>query len=109
MKFQTANGVGTILSSYHEEKHQEAQKDKGESNRKHDERQRRLRSLGVEMGKRLPTTFRERLEKLLEAYEDVFVGKYSDITGVPRLLTINGRSFSTEHKLNESKYIKPVK
>jgi hypothetical protein len=39
----------------------------------------------------------------------VFVGKYSDITGVPRLLTIGGRPFSTEHKLNESKHIKPVK
>ena len=63
----------------------------------------------VKMGKQLPATFRERLEKLLEAYEDVFVRKYSDITGVPRLLTIGGRSFSTEHKLNESKYIKPVK
>jgi hypothetical protein len=122
VKFQTANGVGTIFSSYHEGKHQEAQKNKDEGNKKctmdiregsgskehvaldepHSVRK-------VEMGKRLPTTFRERLEKLLEVYEYVFVGKYSDITGVPRLLTIGGRPFSTEHKLNESKHIKPVK
>jgi hypothetical protein len=34
VKFQTANGVGTIFSSYHEGKHQEAQKNKEESNRK---------------------------------------------------------------------------
>ena len=63
----------------------------------------------VEMGKQLPTIFRKRLEKLLEAYEDVFVGTYSDTTGIPRSLTINGRPFNTEHKLNESKYIKPVR
>ena len=63
----------------------------------------------VEMGKQLPTILRKRLEKLLEAYEDVFVGTYSDTTGIPRSLTINGRPFNTEHKLNESKYIKPVK
>ena len=63
----------------------------------------------VEIGKQLPSIFKERLEKLLKTYEDVFMGKYSEMTGVPRSLTINGKPFSTEHKLNESKHIKPVK
>ena len=45
---------------------------------------------------------------MLEAYEDVFIGKYSKTTGVPRLLTINGKPFSTEHKLNELKHVTPV-
>ena len=33
VKFQTTNGVETIFSSYHEGKHQEAQKNKEEGNR----------------------------------------------------------------------------
>lgn len=120
VKFQTANGVGTIFSSYNEGKHQESQKMNESQNHAMDTREgpdskehvvldeshpvRR-----VEIGKQLPTAFKERLEKLLKAYEDVFVGKYSEMIGVPRFLTINGKPSSTEHKLNESKYTKPVK
>lgn len=45
----------------------------------------------------------------MKAYEDIFVGKYSDMTGVLRFLIINGKPFSMEHKPNELKYAKPVK
>ena len=31
------------------------------------------------------------------------------MTGVPRLLTIYAKPFSTEHKLNESKHVEPAK
>lgn len=121
VKFQTANGIGTVFSSYHEKKYKEAHKDKGEDNQWHTRNvieypdPKRHASLDesnlvrkVEIGKRLPTTFREALKKLLEAYEDVFAGKYSKTIGVPRLLTINGKPFNTEHKLNELKHVKPV-
>ncbi|GKF97472.1 hypothetical protein Tco_0293293, partial [Tanacetum coccineum] len=31
------------------------------------------------------------------------------MTRIPRTITVGGKSFNTEHKLNEYKHIKPVK
>lgn len=121
VKFQTTHGIGTIFSSYDEGDIQEDRRRKEKRNQKstkhiteHVEAEEQIvinnsyPEQKVMIGKKLPTTFKKRLERLLKAYEDVFVWKYSDITGVPRSLIIDGKSFSMEHKLNESKHIKPT-
>lgn len=63
----------------------------------------------VEIGKQLPNAFKARLKELLGAYKDIFAWTYSDMTGVPKILMIDGKPFDTEHKLNEFKHIEPVK
>jgi hypothetical protein len=122
VKFQKANGIGTIISGYKQEKAQNTGKKTKESpkgptkvilncadaedqiviNELHPEQR-------VAIGKQLPTTFKTRLEELLKAYKDVFAWTHSDMTGVPRSLMIDGKSFSTEHMLNEFKHIEPIK
>ncbi|GJU31594.1 reverse transcriptase domain-containing protein [Tanacetum coccineum] len=34
---------------------------------------------------------------------------YANMTGIPRTIMVGGKSFNTEHKLNEYKHIKPIK
>lgn len=63
----------------------------------------------VIVGKKFPTTFKKRLGKLLEAYKDVFAWSYSDMTGITRTLMIDGEPFNTEHRLHESRNVKPSK
>nr|GEV79201.1 reverse transcriptase domain-containing protein [Tanacetum cinerariifolium] len=41
--------------------------------------------------------------------EDVFTWTYADMTGILRTIMVEGKSFNMEHKLNEYKYVKPIK
>ena len=63
----------------------------------------------VVIRKHLPDTFKAILEKLLRDNKDVFAWTYSDMTWVPRKLTIDSKSFGIEHKLNEFKHTEPIK
>nr|GEW73252.1 reverse transcriptase domain-containing protein [Tanacetum cinerariifolium] len=63
----------------------------------------------VAIGKQLPTNIKERLWKLLIANINVFTWTYADMTGIPRTIMVGGKYFNTEYKLNEYKYIKPIK
>lgn len=63
----------------------------------------------VVIGKQLPVTFKASMEKLLNDNKDIFAWTYSDMTGVPRSLMIDGKPFETEHKLNEFQHIEPIK
>ncbi|GJT13269.1 hypothetical protein Tco_0860311 [Tanacetum coccineum] len=59
--------------------------------------------------KQLPEHFKERLRYLLMANADVFAWTHTDMTGIPRIITVKGNPFNTEHKLNEDNHIKPIK
>ncbi|GJV69367.1 hypothetical protein Tco_1484876 [Tanacetum coccineum] len=63
----------------------------------------------VTIGKQLPEHFKEGLRNLLRTNTDVFTSTHDDMTGIPRTITVNGKSFNTEHKLNEYRHIKPIK
>ncbi|GKE56293.1 hypothetical protein Tco_1495478 [Tanacetum coccineum] len=63
----------------------------------------------VAIGKQLPTNIKERLRKLLIANVNVFAWTYADMPGILRTIMVGGKSFNTEHKLNEYKHIKPIK
>ncbi|GKE33039.1 hypothetical protein Tco_1452361 [Tanacetum coccineum] len=43
------------------------------------------------------------------ANADVFAWTHADMTGIPRTITVKGKPFNTEHKLNEDNHIKPIK
>nr|GEU41101.1 DNA/RNA polymerases superfamily protein [Tanacetum cinerariifolium] len=59
--------------------------------------------------KKLPKHFKGRLQDLLKANADVFAWTHADMTGIPRTITVKGKSFNTEHKLNEYSHVKPIK
>ncbi|GJZ49181.1 hypothetical protein Tco_0603371 [Tanacetum coccineum] len=63
----------------------------------------------VIIGKQLPASFKKKLQDLLRSNTDVFAWTYADMTGIPRTITVGGKPFITEHKLNEYKHIKPIK
>ncbi|GJY93287.1 reverse transcriptase domain-containing protein [Tanacetum coccineum] len=63
----------------------------------------------VTIGKRLPEHFKERLRNLLRTNADVFAWTHAHMIGIPRTITVNGKPFNTEHKLNEYSHIKPIK
>ncbi|GJW53855.1 reverse transcriptase domain-containing protein [Tanacetum coccineum] len=63
----------------------------------------------ITIGKQLPEHFKERLQNLLRTNVDVFAWTHDDMTGIPRTITVNGKPFNTEHKLNEYSHIKPIK
>lgn len=122
IKFQTTNGIGTVLSNYNKKGTPEAGKKIKENPQ---EPPKVILSCGdaeerivvnelhpeqtVVIGKQLPVTFKASLEKLLKDNKDIFAWTYSDMTGVPRSLMIDGKPFGTEHKLNEFKHIEPTK
>ncbi|GJV07739.1 hypothetical protein Tco_1345395 [Tanacetum coccineum] len=60
----------------------------------------------VTIRKQLPKHFKERLRNLLRTNADVFAWTHADMTGIPRTITINGKPFNTEHKLNKYSYSK---
>ncbi|GKC09173.1 hypothetical protein Tco_1000783 [Tanacetum coccineum] len=62
----------------------------------------------VDIRKRLPASFKKRLQYILRSNSDVFTWTYADMTGIPRTITVGGKPFNTEHKLNEYKHIKPI-
>ncbi|GJS87744.1 reverse transcriptase domain-containing protein [Tanacetum coccineum] len=63
----------------------------------------------VIIGKKLLANFKERLQDLLRSNADVFAWTYADMTGILRTITVGGKPFNTEHKLNEYMHIKSVK
>ncbi|GJR38510.1 hypothetical protein Tco_1214194 [Tanacetum coccineum] len=63
----------------------------------------------VTIGKQLSEHFKERLRNLLRTNADVFAWTHADMMGIPRTITVNGKPFNTEYKLNEYSHIKPIK
>ncbi|GJW67110.1 hypothetical protein Tco_0121534 [Tanacetum coccineum] len=63
----------------------------------------------VAIGKQLPEHFKGRLRDILRANADVFPWTHADMIGIPRTITVKGKSFNTEHKLNEYSHVKPIK
>ncbi|GJR06328.1 hypothetical protein Tco_0529312 [Tanacetum coccineum] len=65
-------------------------------------------SLTIAIGRKLPTQFKHKLVKFLKENIDIFYWKYSNMTGIPRMIKIGEENFVTEHKLNEDKKTIPV-
>nr|GEY15640.1 hypothetical protein [Tanacetum cinerariifolium]GEY41765.1 hypothetical protein [Tanacetum cinerariifolium] len=84
IKFHTPRVIGIVFSMYEPDK-------------------------TVIIGKQLPPTFKRRLQGLLRSNADVFAWTHTDMMGILRTIMVGGKPFNTEHKLNEYKYIKPVK
>ncbi|GKE40811.1 hypothetical protein Tco_1464216 [Tanacetum coccineum] len=63
----------------------------------------------VTIGKQLPNHFKKELQNLLKSNVDVFAWIYADMTGISRIIMVEGKPFNTEHKLNEYNHIKPIK
>ncbi|GKB31339.1 hypothetical protein Tco_0870740 [Tanacetum coccineum] len=55
------------------------------------------------------TNTEEKIIVNIKTNADVFVWTHADMTGIPRIITINGKPFNTKHKLNEYSHIKPIK
>nr|GEX50073.1 reverse transcriptase domain-containing protein [Tanacetum cinerariifolium] len=54
-------------------------------------------------------TLQRRLRDLLRANADVFAWTHVDMKGIPRTITVKGKSFNIEQKLNEYSHVKPIK
>ncbi|GKD63079.1 reverse transcriptase domain-containing protein [Tanacetum coccineum] len=122
IKFHTPKGIGTMPLTYKPLKRDERKK---KSKATCPEIAKNVLSCGdakeriivntkypeqtVAIGMRLPTNIKERLHELLIAIVDIFVWTYADMTGILRTIIVGGKSFNTEHKLNEYKHIKPIK
>ncbi|GKB19502.1 hypothetical protein Tco_0853425 [Tanacetum coccineum] len=63
----------------------------------------------VTIGKQLPKHFKERLRNLLRTNADVFAWTHADMTGIPRTITVDGKPFNMEQKLNKYSHSKPIK
>nr|GEW52887.1 reverse transcriptase domain-containing protein [Tanacetum cinerariifolium] len=59
--------------------------------------------------RQLPTNFKKKLQDLLRSNANIFAWTYTDMTRILRTIMVGGKSFNTEHKLNEYKHIKPIK
>ncbi|XP_071699610.1 uncharacterized protein [Rutidosis leptorrhynchoides] len=125
VKFHTPEGIGTLVSTYDREKVimaiRETRERPGECIL---ETREEALSEGlseekisinplfpeqeVTIGVSLPTKMKKKLRKLLQANFDIFAWEYGDMTGIPRTLSIDGTTFSTEHKLNEYKHLDPI-
>ncbi|GJS95539.1 hypothetical protein Tco_0802507 [Tanacetum coccineum] len=122
IKFHTAEGIGTVFSTYESDKVKEEVKkvrktppasekgvfscttaeEKVIINNKYPEQT-------VTIGKQLPEHFKRRLRDLLKANADVFAWTHADMTGIPRTIMVKGKPFNTKHKLNEYSHVKPIK
>ena len=51
----------------------------------------------AEIRKQLPNAVKAKLKELLGAYKDIFAWTYSDMTGVPKILMIDGKPFDMKH------------
>ncbi|GJQ98656.1 reverse transcriptase domain-containing protein [Tanacetum coccineum] len=122
IKFHTTEGIGIVFSTYESDKVKEGMKKIRETpltskkgvfscttteekvvvNNKYPEQ-------AVTIEKQLSEHFKERLRDLLRAYADVFAWTHTDMTGIPRTITVKGKPFNTEHKLNEYSHVKPIK
>ncbi|GKF92980.1 hypothetical protein Tco_0279699, partial [Tanacetum coccineum] len=63
----------------------------------------------VVVGKQLTNIFKKKLQDLLRFNADVFAWMYADMTRILRTIMVGGKSFNTEHKLNDYKHIEPLK
>nr|GEZ14628.1 hypothetical protein [Tanacetum cinerariifolium] len=63
----------------------------------------------VTIENQLQEHFKERPRDLLRSNADVFVWTHTDMTGIPKTIMIEGKTFKIEHKLNEYSHIKPIK
>ncbi|GJX57699.1 hypothetical protein Tco_0287596 [Tanacetum coccineum] len=57
----------------------------------------------------LPEHFKKELQDLLKSNADVIAWTHANITGILRTIMVEGKPFSTEHKLNEYSHVKPIK
>ncbi|GJX05423.1 reverse transcriptase domain-containing protein [Tanacetum coccineum] len=92
IKFHTTKGIGTLHYS----------RRKSVVDNKYPEQT-------VAIGKQLPEHFKGRLQDLLMANADVFAWTHADMTWIPRTITVKGKPFTIEHKLNEYSHVKPIK
>nr|GEZ93957.1 reverse transcriptase domain-containing protein [Tanacetum cinerariifolium] len=63
----------------------------------------------VVIGKHLPTSFKRKLQDLFRSNADVFAWTCADMKRIPRTIMVGGKSFNTDHKVNEYKHIRLVK
>ncbi|XP_071728150.1 uncharacterized protein [Rutidosis leptorrhynchoides] len=121
VKFYTSEGIGTLASTYDREKVimaiRETKERPGECILETREEGSNEEKISVNplfpdqqviIGGSLPLETKKKLHKLLQANIDIFAWEYGDMTGIPRMLSIDGTTFSTEHKLNEYKHLEPI-
>ncbi|GKE61168.1 hypothetical protein Tco_1511535 [Tanacetum coccineum] len=122
IKFHTPKGIGTMLSTYKPPERDERKKKSKATCSEitknvlscKDAEERIIVNTNypeqtVAIGRQLLTSIKERLQKLIIPNVDVFAWTYADMTGIPRTIMVGGKSFNTEHKLNEYNHIKPIK
>ncbi|GJW05354.1 hypothetical protein Tco_1564210 [Tanacetum coccineum] len=122
IKFHTPRGIGTVFSTRKFDKAREEQKKlKGTSPKTPKgilscavakERiivKKKYPEQTIIKGKQLPTSFKMKLQGLLRANADIFAWTYTHMTGILKTVMMGGKPFNTEHRLNEFKYIEPVK
>ncbi|GJU37482.1 reverse transcriptase domain-containing protein [Tanacetum coccineum] len=121
VKFHTTQGIGTVFSTHGSDKIEGVNKvretspvnTEGVLSRTDAEKKIivniKYLEQTVTIGKQLPERFKERLQNLLRTNADVFAWTHANMTGIPRTITINGKPFNMEHKLNEYSHIKPIK
>ncbi|GJT78301.1 hypothetical protein Tco_1045026 [Tanacetum coccineum] len=122
LNFMIIKGIGMILSTHESDKIKEGMKKVRETppvsekgvfscttveeklvvNNKYPEQT-------VAIEKQLPEHFKGRLRDLLRANANVFAWTHADMIGIPRTITVKGKPFNTEHKLNEYSHVKPIK
>ncbi|GKC86820.1 reverse transcriptase domain-containing protein [Tanacetum coccineum] len=95
IKFHTTEGIGTIFSTYESDKLKEGMK--------------KIRETPPASENGQPEHFKERLRDLIRANAVVFAWTQADMTSIPRTITVKGKPFNTEHKLNEYSHVKPIK
>ncbi|GKF36180.1 hypothetical protein Tco_0112938, partial [Tanacetum coccineum] len=122
IKIYTPQGIGIIFSMYESDKAGEGTKKLREVSLKDikgilsctytEERivvNSKYPEQTVVIRKKLLENFKERLQDLLRSNADVFAWTHADMTRILRTITVGGKPFNTEHKLNEYMHIKPVK
>ncbi|GJU52938.1 hypothetical protein Tco_1226652 [Tanacetum coccineum] len=122
IKFHTPRGIGTIFLAYEPNKIEEGQKKFKEAcleimkgvlscveaeerivvNDKYPDQT-------IVIEKQLPSSFKKKLRDLFRSNINVFAWIYADMMEILRTITVGGKPFNTEHKLNEYKHITPVK
>ncbi|GKC32014.1 reverse transcriptase domain-containing protein [Tanacetum coccineum] len=119
IKFHTKKGTGTVLLA--EETHEGTKRARKILARNEE---RVLRCVNAEekiivndkypdqmvtIEKQLPEHFKKELQNLLKSNADFFAWTHADMTVIPRTITVEGKPFNMEHKLNEYSHIKPIK
>ncbi|GJV22634.1 hypothetical protein Tco_1375329 [Tanacetum coccineum] len=63
----------------------------------------------ITIGRQLQTKTKLKLQELLKEHTDIFAWTTAHMTGVPRTIMVGGEIFNTEHRVNESKHVEPIK